>query len=145
MSNKPNYFLSILKMKCPHCRRGDMFKDKNPFHLRFSKIFAMYERCPVCNQKYELETGFWFGTGYVSYALGIALSVFNLIWYWFFFGMSWKDDSIYWWLGVNGIILVVLQPWLMRISRVIYLYFFVYYDEDTARLPDPAHSQDHTH
>jgi len=145
MSNRPNYFLSMLKMKCPHCRRGDMFKNKNPFQLRFSKIFEMYDRCPVCNQKYELETGFWFGTGYVSYALGIALSVFNLIWYWFFFGMSWDDNSMYWWLGINGVILIALQPWLMRISRVIYLYFFVYYDEDTAQLPDPGHGHDHSH
>lgn len=145
MSQRPNYFVSMLKMKCPHCRRGHMFKQQNPFHWRFSKIFDMYERCPVCNQKFELETGFWFGTGYVSYALGIALSVFNLIWYWLFFGMSWQDDSLYWWLGINSVILIGLQPWLMRISRVIYLYFFVYYDEDTAQLPDPGQPHDHTH
>lgn len=145
MSHKPNYFLSMLKMKCPHCRRGDMFRTKNPFHWRFSKIFAMYDNCPVCGQKYELETGFWFGTGYVSYALAIALSVFNLIWYWLIFGMSWADNSIFWWLGVNAIVLIGLQPWLMRISRVIYLYFFVYYDEDTASLPDPPPHPDHSH
>lgn len=137
MKNKrPNYFLSLFSMKCPHCRRGDMFKDKNPFHWKLSRIFNMYERCPVCDQKYELETGFWFGTGYVSYALGVALSVFNLIWFWLFVGISWRDNSVLVWLGVNGVILVLAQPWLMRISRAIYLYFFVYYDEDTADLPD---------
>ncbi|OMP81205.1 MULTISPECIES: DUF983 domain-containing protein [unclassified Chitinophaga] len=131
---RPNYFLSMLSMKCPHCRRGDMFKDKNPYHLSFKKIFNMNERCPVCGQVYELETGFWFGTGYVSYALGVAFSVFTLICYWVLVGISWKDDSVFWWLGVNGVLLVLLQPWMMRISRVIYLYFFVYYDEDTAEL-----------
>lgn len=131
-TKRPNYFLSLLSMKCPHCRRGDMFKDKNPFHLR--KIFDMYEHCPVCGQKYELETGFWFGTGYVSYALAVAFSVFTLICYWVFFGLSWQDNSIFIWLGVNGVLLLVLQPWLMRISRVIYLYFFVYYDEETEQL-----------
>ncbi|WPQ63063.1 hypothetical protein SIO70_32365 [Chitinophaga sancti] len=94
----------------------------------------MYERCPVCGQVYELETGFWFGTGYVSYALGVAFSVFTLICYWVLIGISWQDDSVFWWLGVNGVLLVLLQPWMMRISRVIYLYFFVYYDEDTAEL-----------
>lgn len=113
-----------------------MFRTKNAFHWRLSKIFDMYEDCPVCGQHYELETGFWFGTGYVSYALGVALSVFNLIWYWFFFGLSFMDDSIFWWLGVNGVILIVTQPWLMRISRAVYLYFFVYYDEETADLPE---------
>ena len=29
----------------------------------------MYENCPVCSQKYDLEPGFWYGTGYVSYGL----------------------------------------------------------------------------
>lgn len=146
MAKRPNYFLSILKMKCPRCRKGNMYRTKNPFHWRFSKIFDMYERCPVCDQKFELETGFWFGTGYVSYALSIALSVFNLIWYWLLFGISWRDNSIFYWLGVNGVILVLVQPWLMRISRTIYLYFFVYYDEDTERLPDTVHKHsEHSH
>ncbi|MVT11881.1 DUF983 domain-containing protein [Chitinophaga sp. ysch24] len=136
MSKKrPGYLLSLLSMKCPHCRRGDMFKEKNAY-LHLSKLFHMHERCPVCGQKYELETGFWFGTGYVSYALAVALSVATLIAYWVFFGLSWEDNSVYIWLGVNGGILLLLQPWLMRISRVIYLYFFVYYDESTADLPE---------
>jgi hypothetical protein len=30
----------------------------------------------------------------------------------------------------NILFLLVLQPWLMRLSRVIYLYFFVKYDPD---------------
>jgi hypothetical protein len=136
---RPNYFLSILKMKCPHCRRGDMFLHKVILHWRLSKILDMHENCPVCGQKYELETGFWFGTGYVSYALGVALSVFTLILYWLIFGLSFWDNSIFWWLGINGVILLFSQPWLMRISRVVYLYFFVYYDEDTADLPDAVH------
>ncbi|MRG47624.1 DUF983 domain-containing protein [Chitinophaga sp. SYP-B3965] len=140
MTNKrPGYILSLLKMKCPHCRRGDMFKTKNPFHWRLSKIFNMYDDCPVCGQHYELETGFWFGTGYVSYALGVAFSVFTLLLYAVIFGMSFWDNSIFYWLGVNGVLLVLIQPWLMRISRAVYLYFFVYYDEDTAALPDADH------
>ncbi|RYG34321.1 MAG: hypothetical protein EOO01_32360, partial [Chitinophagaceae bacterium] len=35
---------------------------------------------------------------------------------------------VFWWMGINILMLVLLQPWLMRISRVIYLYFFVSYD-----------------
>jgi phage FluMu protein Com len=144
MKKKPNYFVSLFTMKCPHCRRGDMFKNKNPFHWRLSHIFDMHEKCPVCKQVYELETGFWFGTGYVSYALGVAFSVFTLILYWLAFGLSFMDNSIFYWLGVNGVLLLLIQPWMMRISRAIYLYFFVYYDEDTAALPDaPAHATDH--
>ncbi|MBV8255845.1 MAG: DUF983 domain-containing protein [Chitinophaga sp.] len=136
---RPNYFLSMLTMKCPRCRKGPMFKDSNPFHFKLSKIFDMHDNCPVCGQKYELEAGFWFGTGYVSYALSVAFSVFNLIWYAVFFGISWRDNSILIWLGINGVLLVLIQPWLMRLSRAIYLYFFVYYDEKTAQLEKPHH------
>ncbi|MCK7557673.1 DUF983 domain-containing protein [Chitinophaga sedimenti] len=136
MNKRPNYFLSLLQMKCPRCRKGHMFRTRNPFHWKFSHIFDMHDNCPVCGQKFELETGFWFGTGYVSYALAVALSVFNLIWFWVIFGITWKDNSIMTWLIVNGAILLLVQPWLMRISRVIYLYFFVYFDDETINLPE---------
>jgi hypothetical protein len=33
-------------------------------------------------------------------------------------------------MGLNAALLVFLQPWLMRLSRVIYLYIFVRYDPD---------------
>jgi hypothetical protein len=44
--------------------------------------------------------------------------------------MSTEDMRVFYWLGTNGVLLVLLQPWLMRLSRVIYLYFFVSYDAD---------------
>lgn len=88
----------------------------------------MPQRCAECGQPFELEVGFWYGTGYVSYALSVALSVaFFVAWY-VLIGMSTKDNRFFWWLGINIFMLIVLQPWLMRISRVIYLYFFVKYD-----------------
>ncbi|MCL6523296.1 MAG: DUF983 domain-containing protein [Thermoflavifilum sp.] len=120
------YLKSTLRLKCPHCRKGFLFRTSNPYKL--SHTLDMYDKCPVCGQKTELETGFWYGTGYVSYALTVALSVFNLIWYWIFFGISWKDNSIIHWLIVNGIILILTMPYLMRLSRIIYLSIFVHYD-----------------
>ncbi|GAA4319309.1 DUF983 domain-containing protein [Compostibacter hankyongensis] len=124
---------SLFTYKCPRCRRGNMFTDPNPYHLR--KMFSMPKHCPECGQRYELEVGFWYGTGYVSYGLTVALSVFNLAWYWLIFGISVGDNSIYWWLLVNALILLVAMPWLIRFSRVMYLYFFVRYDPETEQLP----------
>lgn len=89
----------------------------------------MPEKCPVCNQRYEMETGFWYGTGYVSYALAVALSAATFIAWCVLIGISVNDNRVFYWLGFNALLLVVLQPWLMRMSRVIYLYFFVRYDE----------------
>jgi len=117
-------------MKCPRCRRGPMFKDPNAYRkLKLSHIFDMYDNCPVCGQKYDLEAGFWYGTGYVSYALAVAISVATFIAWLVLIGVSATDNRVFWWLGTNALILVVLQPWLMRLSRVIYIRFFVRYDD----------------
>ncbi|MGG9960264.1 DUF983 domain-containing protein [Ferruginibacter sp. SUN106] len=127
----PNYFWSILTMKCPRCRRGPMFKDSNPFKkLSVKHIFDMPGNCPVCHQKYDLENGFWFGTGYVSYALAVAFSVATFVAWFVLVGVSTEDNRIFWWLGLNILFLVLIQPWLMRISRVIYIRIFIRYDEN---------------
>jgi Protein of unknown function (DUF983) len=133
MSNKPtpNYYWSIATMKCPRCRRGPMFKDSNAYRkLKLSHIFDMHDNCPVCDQKYDLENGFWYGTGYVSYALAVAISVATFVAWLVIIGVSTEDNRIFWWLGLNILFLVVMQPWMMRISRVIYIRFFVRYDKD---------------
>ena len=118
-------------MKCPRCRRGPMFKNSNPFKkLQLGYILDMPENCVVCNQKYDLETGFWYGTGYVSYALAVAVSVTTFIAWLVLIGVSTDDNRIFWWLGSNAILLVAIQPWLMRLSRVLYIRFFVRYDEN---------------
>ena len=116
-------------MRCPRCRRGDMFKNSNPFKkINLSYILDMYDRCPVCRQKFDLEPGFWYGTGYVSYGLAVLISGFTFIAWWIIIGISTDDNRIFGWLIFNSILLVVIQPWLMRFSRVIYLLFFVKYN-----------------
>ena len=118
-------------MKCPRCRRGPMFKDSNPYKkFSLKHIFDMPDNCPVCNQKYDLETGFWYGTGYVSYALAVTVSVATFVVWLVLIGVSVNDSRIFWWLGLNILFLVLLQPWMMRISRVLYIRFFVRYDEE---------------
>lgn len=122
----PGLMSSVLSNRCPRCRHGKLFLDPNPYHLKTT--MRMPERCPVCGQLYELETGFYFGTGYVSYGLSVLFTgMFFVIWY-FTIGISIKDDSIFWWLGVNAALLVVLQPLLQRLSRSIWIAFFVHYD-----------------
>ena len=128
---KPGYLWSVFNMRCPRCRRGPMFTHKNAFKkLKLGYILDMPENCPECGQRYDLEQGFWYGTGYVSYALAVAVSIATFLAWLVIIGVSTEDNRIFWWLGLNGVLLVVIQPWLMRLSRVIYLYFFVSYDEN---------------
>lgn len=128
---KPSFLLSLFTSKCPRCRRGAMFKEPNPYKkIKLSHIFDMHDNCPECGQKYDLETGFWYGTGYVSYALAVAISVTTFVAWMVLIGVSTEDNRVFYWLGFNGVLLILLQPWMMRLSRVIYLCFFVKYDEN---------------
>jgi len=90
----------------------------------------MPEKCPECGQHYELEVGFWYGTGYVSYGLSFFLSVFSFLAWWALVGISTEDTRFFWWMGVNAVLLLGMQPWIMRLSRAVYLYIFVSYDRD---------------
>lgn len=90
----------------------------------------MNETCPVCGQPTEIEVGFYYGTSYVSYALTVALSVFSLAIWWLTIGLSTNDNRFFYWIGVNSVVLLFLQPWLMRISRSLWISWFVRYDPD---------------
>lgn len=124
----PNLLWSIFSMKCPRCRRGNLFIHKNPFaKLNLKYILDMHETCPVCKQRFEMETGFWYGTGYMSYAITVAISVFTFLLWWVTIGFSFDDNRIFYWIVTNAAILIASQPWLMRISRVLYIYLFIKY------------------
>ena len=125
MPHKPALLSSLFKMKCPNCRKGDMYVNNGIFPL--SEVLKMPEHCEVCGQKFELEVGFYYGTGFVSYALSVLLLIVLFIAYWLIFGFSYKDNSVFICLGISIIILGLLQPWLMHFSRVVYLYLFVKY------------------
>jgi uncharacterized protein (DUF983 family) len=121
-----SYLSTVLRNKCPRCRKGDLFQTNNPYDLK--NYMKMNERCPVCNQRTEIEVGFYYGTSFVSYALTVAFSVASFIAWWVFIGISINDNSIYYWLALNAVLLIVLQPVFMRLSRSMWLSWFVKYD-----------------
>lgn len=90
----------------------------------------MNKECPVCGQPTEIEVGFYYGTSYVSYALTVAISVASLIAWWVIIGLSTQDNRFFYWLGFNAVFLILLQPWLMRLSRSFWISWFVKYDRN---------------
>lgn len=120
--------LNVLACKCPRCRKGDMFVVKNPYRLK--STMKMHKVCPVCAQPFDIEVGFYYGSSYVSYALSVAISVASLIAWWLIIGFSFNDNRFFIWIGFNAILLICLQPVLMRIARAIWLAFFVRYDRN---------------
>ena len=126
IEKKPGYLGGILNHKCPRCRKGNMFLDKGSYKLK--SFLKMNEHCPECGQRTEIEPGFYYGTGYVSYVITVAFSISSLAAWWVLIGISVHDNRFFWWLGINTALMVLLQPWFMRISRTIWLSFFVKYN-----------------
>ncbi len=124
--HNPGYFVSVLDNRCPRCRIGKIFKTSNPYDLK--NCVKMNTNCLVCGQPTEIEVGFYYGTGYVSYALTVAFSVATFLAWWLIIGMSLDDNRFFWWIGVNAVLMILLQPIFMRLSRSIWLSWFVKYD-----------------
>ncbi len=124
--NRPGYLLSVLANRCPRCREGYIYQETNPYKLK--SVVNMKERCPVCGQPTEIEVGFYYGTSYVSYFLAVVLCAATLILWWLTIGFSFEDSRFFWWMGLNAVLLIGLQPVLMRLSRTLWLSWFVKYD-----------------
>jgi endogenous inhibitor of DNA gyrase (YacG/DUF329 family) len=130
---KDGYLYSVLNNKCPRCRKGNIFYSQNAY--KFGEFTRMNENCPVCGQPTEIEVGFYYGTGYVSYALTVAFSVATLIAWWVLIGFSLDDNRFFWWMGTNAVLMVLMQPLFMRLSRSIWLSWFVTYEKEWEKNP----------
>ncbi|MEL6559684.1 MAG: DUF983 domain-containing protein [Bacteroidota bacterium] len=122
-----NFVQSALSQKCPRCRKGELFHTST-YNLRgFTK---MYDSCSVCKQSYILEPSFFDGAMYVSYALQVALfvTVFVAI------QVLHPEAEIGWYIGGVIALVVVLYPIIFRLSRSIWIHFFVRFDPGTKDL-----------
>lgn len=136
MNLQKTYLVSALSNKCPRCREGNLFKNKSGYTLKGNST-EMNEVCPVCQQPTEIEVGFYYGTGYVSYALSIALTVSTFVAWKVLIGLTFDidDNRIFFWLGANIALLLILQPLLMRLARSFWLSIFVKYERNWKSKP----------
>lgn len=123
--NKGTKLYSVLRNKCPRCHEGKFFEVSNPYNL--TKFSRMPENCPVCGQKYEPETGFYYGAMYVSYGIGVA--VFVTVWV--------ATMVLFPEMSAFGIIACVLTalflmwPISFRTARLVWINLFIKYNEKT--------------
>jgi len=106
--------IDILQEKCPKCSKGKMFYKKgNPLLFQMPR---MNEACPVCHHKFEKETGYFFGSMYVSYGLTVVemIAVFIIA--------NLFVDSYLTIVIIIAIMAVLLSTFNFRLSRVIWVY-----------------------
>ncbi|MBU2939864.1 DUF983 domain-containing protein [Lacinutrix sp. C3R15] len=126
MFYKDSKLYSILTGSCPKCHQESMYTDKNPYHL--SKTLEMNEQCSHCHTKYEIEPSFFYGAMYVSYAVGVAFAVAAFVISAVFFDAS----RHYVFISIIGT-LIVFAPVIMRLSRNIWINFFMHYDKNLVK------------
>jgi uncharacterized protein (DUF983 family) len=115
--SRPSAMAGFLRGRCPQCRRGRVFTRRSIFPL--GTLLRIHDNCPECGYRLKGESNN--GPG-INYALTVIILFLNLLWYWPLFGITYTDNSIYYFLATSIAVVLLLQPWLMRISRVTYLY-----------------------
>ena len=103
--------------RCPQCREGKMFKYPS---WRVDKFSEMYEKCPTCGLKFEVEPGFWFGAMFISYANTVGLLVVLGVSIFYIF----NDPPMLYYIIPVTILSLVTVPFNFRISRIVYIYLF---------------------
>ena len=101
----------MLRMRCPRCLRGKLFRG----------LLDMWERCPRCGLRFEREEGYFTGAMYASFLLALPLvfGIFGILW--LFSSRTLAAAEVL--LVVTTVLTVPLVPLLFRYSRVIWLYF----------------------
>ena len=124
MFKQGNKLYSVFTFKCPRCHQAKLFKT--PL-LSFRGIYNMHKTCPKCQQKFELEPGFYWGAMYIGYGLSSAymLSVcFILI---VLLKLSLPQAFM---ISILGAVLIV--PFIARLARSIWINIYVAYNKKIA-------------
>lgn len=121
MSVKGSKLTSILYGKCPRCHEGDMFEKGTLYNYR--RFSEMHTACACCGQPFEPEPGFYYGAMYVSYAFSTAI----FIGIWVILGLFVEEISMLMMTVALVIAVVAFLPISYRLSRMVWINFFVSY------------------
>jgi uncharacterized protein (DUF983 family) len=102
----------IFHQRCPRCRTGTIFR-----YSIFRGFPKMYDRCPVCNLKFDREPGYFLGAMYVSYGLGIVIVAILAAILWYATGWWVTKDTI-----VAVLIFLPVAPTITLFARVLWIY-----------------------
>ena len=113
---------SVFDMKCPRCRKGDLFTASSSFN--YKQMTEMPDACPVCGQKYLLEPGFYYGAMFISYIIcGVTFLAF-IAFCMFVLKLSVNMSFVF-----LIILVAIFFGWIFRISRSIWIHINVKYQK----------------
>lgn len=97
---------AFLRLRCPNCYRGEIFKS----------LWQMHETCPVCGLRYEREQGYFMNAIFFGYILGfLAILPVTIILFLY-------DVAPIWFLVSTLLVLTLLSPLIFRYSRALWMH-----------------------
>jgi len=132
MSKESSVIFSVLNFKCPRCHKGNLFTNKSSY--QFKGFFDMPNNCLKCNQDFQLEAGFYLGAMFVSYALTVAISIAVFVLFVIFDAYSLVPFLI-----AASIVMTLSTPYLIKISRSIWIAFSIKYDPNAIKEYETHH------
>jgi uncharacterized protein (DUF983 family) len=116
---------SILFNKCPKCHVGKFWASDNPFKNMFFSTENSCKTCENCSLDYELETGFWYGSMYVGYAISVAV----MLLFWSLTTFLFSTITIFNEILIIVIAIILVSPLNYHVSRLIWINFFINYSK----------------
>jgi uncharacterized protein (DUF983 family) len=116
---KTTKFYAIIKGKCPQCRRGDIFSGT----IYGFNIQRTNYKCSHCNQRFEIEPGYFYAAMYVSYAMNMVEMIAMGFATYYLSGGRLDFDSLWLYVGVIFLGSLLLSPLNYRYSRIILLHW----------------------
>lgn len=120
MFGKGSKLYSIFKFKCPHCQEGNLYKS--PLSS-MQGIYNMYDNCPKCGQRFQMEPGFYWGAMYIGYGISSAYMLTAMMVYLFVFDLTVNQSFA---AAIIGGIFIV--PIIARLARAIWINIYVKYN-----------------
>jgi uncharacterized protein (DUF983 family) len=102
-----------LRLRCPVCGRGKLFRD----------WLSMHPNCPNCGAKFEREPGFFLGSIYVNY--GLTALIVAIAYPLLMFNRVLSHEAL---VGVTLAFVVLFPLWFFRYARALWLGFDQFWD-----------------
>ena len=90
------------------------------YHLK--KIENLNDRCPICNEDFIREPGYYYGATYISYAITVILGIVLFL----IVCVGFKIEVVPY-IIILSVLLAL--PLTYRFSRIIWIHLFVKYKE----------------
>jgi uncharacterized protein (DUF983 family) len=100
---------ALLFQRCPRCCRGGIF----------SGSFAMNERCPSCQLRFQREPGYFLGAMYFSYGMGVVIITLAAA----LLSAAFPEWSNWRTVFAAGLAFLPFVPLVFRWSRAMWMYF----------------------